>query len=101
MEFRQVGSLREPAVGTGAWKTFDVTSEPDISVRRRIMDDCVAHQVTLKTPLPCTAMLRRCRPGHPWGSEAWGKGAIAVEPLGKRGYLREAQGADRPVGWFS
>ena len=46
MQFRSLGDLRVPAVGMGTWKTFDVASEAEVSVRRRIVDQCVSHEVT-------------------------------------------------------
>jgi aryl-alcohol dehydrogenase-like predicted oxidoreductase len=46
MEFRQLGRLQVPAIGLGTARTFDVASPRDIAVRRQIIDECVAQQVT-------------------------------------------------------
>ena len=35
------------AIGLGTLRTFDVTSEEDISVRQDIIDNCIASQVDL------------------------------------------------------
>ena len=45
MEFRKLGDLQVSAIGLGTLRTFDVTSEEDIAVRREIVDTCVASQV--------------------------------------------------------
>jgi aryl-alcohol dehydrogenase-like predicted oxidoreductase len=46
MENRQLGRLQVPAIGLGTARTFDVASPRDIAVRRQIIDECVAQQVT-------------------------------------------------------
>jgi aryl-alcohol dehydrogenase-like predicted oxidoreductase len=46
MEFRQLGSLRVPVIGLGTARTFDVSAERDIAVRRQIIERCIAAQVT-------------------------------------------------------
>jgi aryl-alcohol dehydrogenase-like predicted oxidoreductase len=46
MEFRQLGHLHVSSVGLGTYKTFDVTSEPDIAIRHEIIHACVTHRVT-------------------------------------------------------
>jgi aryl-alcohol dehydrogenase-like predicted oxidoreductase len=52
MEFRALGRLDVPAIGLGTARTFDVTSARDIAVRRRIIDRCLAHQVTFVDSSP-------------------------------------------------
>jgi aryl-alcohol dehydrogenase-like predicted oxidoreductase len=47
MEFRNLGRLQVAAIGLGTARTFDVTSARDIAVRRQIIDQCLAQQVTL------------------------------------------------------
>ena len=52
MQYRNLAQLKVPAVGMGTWRTFDVTSESDISVRREIIDSCVTNQVTFLDSSP-------------------------------------------------
>ena len=47
MEHRKLGNLGVPAIGLGILRTFDVTSEEDISVRWHLIDNCIASQVNL------------------------------------------------------
>ena len=47
MEYRKLGNLEVSAIGLGTLRTFDVTSEEDISVRQDIVDNCIASQVDL------------------------------------------------------
>jgi aryl-alcohol dehydrogenase-like predicted oxidoreductase len=46
MECRQLGSLQVPVIGLGTARTFNVTGERDIAVRRQIIERCLAAQVT-------------------------------------------------------
>ncbi len=46
MKLRDLAGLSVPPIGMGTWKTFDVSSEAEVSVRRRIVDECVANEVT-------------------------------------------------------
>ena len=46
MEFRQLASLEVPSVGLGTYKTFDVTSDRDVEVRTRIIDNCLTSRMT-------------------------------------------------------
>lgn len=46
MDYRSLAGMRMPAIGIGTWATFNVESEPDVSIRRRIVDECLSHQVT-------------------------------------------------------
>jgi aryl-alcohol dehydrogenase-like predicted oxidoreductase len=52
MEFRQLGSLRVPVIGLGTARTFDVSAERDIAVRRQIIERCIAAQVTFVDSSP-------------------------------------------------
>jgi aryl-alcohol dehydrogenase-like predicted oxidoreductase len=52
MEFRQLGSLRVPVIGLGTARTFDVTADRDIAIRRQIIERCVAAQVTFVDSSP-------------------------------------------------
>jgi aryl-alcohol dehydrogenase-like predicted oxidoreductase len=45
MEFRQLSGLRVPAIGLGTARTFDVSGEREIAVRRQIIEHCLAAQV--------------------------------------------------------
>ena len=48
MEYRRLGGdLDVPIIGMGTWLTFDVGSDHDMAVRGDIIDECVAHGVTL------------------------------------------------------
>ncbi len=47
MDYRKLGNLEVSAIGLGTLRTFDVTSDADISVRQNIVDNCLAHQVNL------------------------------------------------------
>jgi len=46
MEYRDLANLKVPAVGMGTWRTFDVSSDSDIAVRRAIINSCIASGVT-------------------------------------------------------
>ena len=52
MEFRRLGSIEVPAIGLGTARPFDVTSEADVAVRKRIIEECVDHQVTFLDSSP-------------------------------------------------
>ena len=45
MEFRKLGNLEVSAIGLGTLRTFDVTSEADITVRQEIVDNCLANDI--------------------------------------------------------
>ena len=48
MEYRRLGGeVDVPIIGMGTWQTFDVGSDSDLAVRRHIIDECLAHGVTL------------------------------------------------------
>ncbi|MCI0438883.1 MAG: aldo/keto reductase [Chloroflexi bacterium] len=46
MEFRKLGNIQVPAVGLGTYRTFDVSSDGEIEVRRKVVDNCVAERAT-------------------------------------------------------
>ena len=45
MKFRKLGSLEVSTIGLGTYRTFDVSSDSDVAVRRKIVDSCEANQV--------------------------------------------------------
>ena len=45
MEFRKLGNLDVSTIGLGTLRTFDVTSDEDIAVRREIVDNCLANGI--------------------------------------------------------
>jgi aryl-alcohol dehydrogenase-like predicted oxidoreductase len=47
LEYRKLGNLEVSAIGLGTLRTFDVTSDEDITVRQRIVDNCLDNQVNL------------------------------------------------------
>jgi aryl-alcohol dehydrogenase-like predicted oxidoreductase len=47
MEFRQLGRLQVAAIGLGTARTFDVAAAHDIALRRQIIEQCLAHRITL------------------------------------------------------
>ncbi len=47
MEYRKLGSLDVSAIGLGTLRTFDVTDDDEIAVRRRIVDNCLKSDVNL------------------------------------------------------
>ena len=47
MEYRKLGKIDVSVIGLGTLRTFDVTSEEDISVRRQIVENCIANQINL------------------------------------------------------
>ena len=47
MEYRKLGSLEVSAIGLGTLRTFDVTDDDEIAVRRRIVDNCLNSDVNL------------------------------------------------------
>ncbi len=52
MEFRKLADLDVPAVGLGTYKTFDVTSDEDIGVRTRVLDNCLTSQTAFVDSSP-------------------------------------------------
>ncbi|MDP6347295.1 MAG: aldo/keto reductase [Dehalococcoidia bacterium] len=46
MEHRNLANLKVPVVGMGTSRTFDVSSDSDIAVRREIINSCVTSGVT-------------------------------------------------------
>ena len=47
MEFRKLGNLEVSAIGLGTLRTFDVTTEEEIAVRREIVANCLSSEVNL------------------------------------------------------
>ena len=47
MEYRKLGNLDVSAIGLGTLRTFDVTDDDAISVRRQIVDNCLGSDVNL------------------------------------------------------
>ena len=47
MEYRKLGNLDVSVIGLGTLRTFDVTDDDEIAVRRRIVDNCLANDINL------------------------------------------------------
>ena len=47
MEYRKLGNMDVSAIGLGTLRTFDVTDDEDVSVRREIVDNCLGNDVNL------------------------------------------------------
>ena len=47
MEYRKIGNLDLSLISMGTYKSFNVRSEDDISVRKEIIDNCIRSGVTL------------------------------------------------------
>ena len=47
MEYRKLGDLDVSVIGLGTLRTFDVTSEDEMAVRRQIIDNCLDSDVNL------------------------------------------------------
>ena len=47
MEYRKLGNLDVSAIGLGTLRTFDVTDDDEIAVRRQIVDNCLDSNVNL------------------------------------------------------
>ena len=47
MEYRKFGNLDVSAIGLGTLRTFDVTDDDEIAVRRQIVDNCLDNDVKL------------------------------------------------------
>ena len=47
MEYRKLGNLEVSAIGLGTLRTFDVTDDGEIAVRRQIVDNCLASDINL------------------------------------------------------
>jgi len=45
LEFRKLGNLEVSSIGLGTLRTFDVTSDADITVRQEIVDNCLANDI--------------------------------------------------------
>ena len=53
VKFRKLGGLEVSAIGLGTYRTFDVTAEGDVAVRRKIIDSCISNQVNF---VDCASM---------------------------------------------
>ena len=47
MEYRKLGTLDVSVIGLGTLRTFDVTGDDEIAVRRRILENCLDNHVNL------------------------------------------------------
>ena len=47
MEYRKLGNLDVSVIGLGTLRTFDVTDQDEIAVRRQIVDNCLDSDVNL------------------------------------------------------
>ena len=47
MEYRKLGDLDVSAIGLGTLRTFDVTDDGEIAVRRQIVDNCLGSDINL------------------------------------------------------
>ena len=47
MEYRKLGNLDVSVIGLGTLRTFDVTDQDEVSVRRQIVDNCLDSDVNL------------------------------------------------------
>ncbi len=47
MEYRKLGNLEVSAIGLGTLRTFDVTEDVEIAVRREIVNNCLSNNVNL------------------------------------------------------
>jgi aryl-alcohol dehydrogenase-like predicted oxidoreductase len=87
MEFRQLGSLRVPVIGLGTARTFDVSADRDVAIRRQIIDRCLAHQVTFVDSSPMYGQSERviglttagCRERWTLATKVWCQGRAAGE----------------------
>jgi aryl-alcohol dehydrogenase-like predicted oxidoreductase len=87
MEFRQLSSLRVPVIGLGTARTFDVSADRDIAVRRQIIERCLAHQVTFVDSSPMYGQSERviglttagCRERWTLATKVWCHGRAAGE----------------------
>jgi aryl-alcohol dehydrogenase-like predicted oxidoreductase len=87
MECRQLGSLQVPVIGLGTARAFDVSSERDITVRRQIIERCLASQVTFVDSSPMYGQSERviglttegCRQGFQFATKVWCHGRAQGE----------------------
>ena len=87
MECRQLGSLRVPVIGLGTARTFDVSAECDITVRRQIIERCLATQVTFVDSSPMYGQSERviglsttgCRERFQLATKVWCHGRAQGE----------------------
>ena len=87
MEFRQLSSLQVPVIGLGTARTFDVSAERDIVVRRQIIERCIAAQVTFVDSSPMYGQSERviglttegCRKRFQLATKVWCHGQAQGE----------------------
>src|SRR5918999_4895098 len=87
MEFRQLSSLRVPVIGLGTARTFDVSAERDIAVRRQIIERCLASRVTFIDSSPMYGQSERviglttgdCRGHFQFATKVWCHGRAQGE----------------------
>ena len=53
MEYRKLGNLDVSTIGLGTLRTFDVTDDDDIAVRREIIDNCLSEDINF---IDCASM---------------------------------------------
>jgi aryl-alcohol dehydrogenase-like predicted oxidoreductase len=87
MECRQLGSLRVPVIGLGTARTFDVTADRDIAVRRQIIERCLVARVTFVDSSPMYGQSERviglttegCRERFALATKVWCHGRTQGE----------------------
>ena len=47
MLYREINEIKFSVIGMGTWKTFDVSSQSDLTIRQRIIKNCAASGVNL------------------------------------------------------
>ena len=52
MQVRKLSNLDVNVIGMGSSKTFNVSSDEDIAVRQKVMDNCISHAVTFLDTSP-------------------------------------------------
>src|SRR5918992_5262346 len=87
MERRPLGSLQVPVIGLGTARTFDVSAERDIAVRRRVIECCLAARVTFIDSSPMYGQSERviglttegCRERFQFATKVWCHGRAQGE----------------------
>jgi aryl-alcohol dehydrogenase-like predicted oxidoreductase len=87
MEYRPLGSLQVPVIGLGTARTFDVSAERDIAVRRQVIEHCLASQVTFIDSSPMYGQSERviglttedCRGHFQFATKVWCHGRAQGE----------------------
>jgi aryl-alcohol dehydrogenase-like predicted oxidoreductase len=94
MEFRQLGTLWVPVIGLGTARTFDVSADRDIVVRRQIIERCIAAQVTCIDSSPMYGQSERvigiategCRERFQLATKVWCHGRAQGEAQIERSF---------------